>query len=277
MKPLPMRKILTWLCVIAITGLVIVGVVIALPVVVGGIAAQPNLLIGTDQVTTGIGTTAMQPTISETATQIDFLSIEQTSYAIFTLTQEAYLTSPPSTRTPGPSPTPPTYTPKPFVSGIFDSQAAPHSQLYAMANWWQGIVNGEEVQVFAGGKRDNPGEPTIEVSQGVLFVITVSLDESNVDYQFYEPPVAETGLLSIKAATDYRLTIQAESGAVLYFDVPTRRFVESLTATVSAPTVTPLPPITPSPTSIPFLPCGGPYPPFCETPTEAYPPPAPSP
>jgi hypothetical protein len=274
MKQMPRSKPLIWLFLITGIGIVILGTVILLPKVLRGVAAQPSFFIGTAQVTTGTEITTLQPTISETPTQIDYFSIEQTSYAMFTLTQEAYLTSPPSTRTPGPSPTPPTYTPKPFVAGISDSQAAPLTQVYTIENWWQDIVNGEKVRVFAGGKRDNPGEPTIEVSKGILFVITVAMDESNVDYQFYEPPISDTGLLSITAVTNYRLTIQAESGAVLYFDVPTRQFVESLTATVSAPTVTPLPPITPSPTNILPCPIGGPYPPpVCAN----FPTPTPSP
>ncbi len=165
------------------------------------------------------------------------------------LTEMYNLTHLPPPFTLGPSPTPVTYTPRQsFETGIFDNQAAPLSPMgYAMWNYWQDIVNGEKVQIFAGARRDNPGL-TSETSQGIVFVAASSLNEINHNYQLFEAPIHDTGILRITTVTGYRLTLEAESGAVLYFDVPTRRFVDSLSATVNAPTVTPLPPVTTTPT-----------------------------
>ena len=195
------------------------------------------------------------------------------------LTRIAYHTFPPPTVTPGPSLTPPpTYTPEPFVTGIYGGgQIARVNPPYGMSNLWAGIVNGEETLVIA-GVRQFPEEAK-ESSQGVVMVEVHSIDQTNRDFAIYDAPIADTGILKITAITDYRLTIQAESGEVLYFDVPTRLFVESLTATVSAPTVTPLPPITPTPTEpeLPFI-CStrDPYPiANCEYERDDYPPPTP--
>jgi hypothetical protein len=127
---------------------------------------------------------------------------------------------------------------------------------YAMSNWWINIVNGEETTVFVGARRDNPGV-TQDASQGVVLVRVYSRDGKNYSLKFYNAPVENTGVLTITAEAGYRLTIQAESGAMLYFDVPTRQFVDSLIATVTVPTVTPFPTVlptflTPRPRPTPF-------------------------
>jgi hypothetical protein len=206
----------------------------------------------------------------------DYFPEKQASEVGQELTRIATQTFQPPWATPGRYTPLPARTPEPFVTGIFGGgQIAPVSPPYGMSNLWAGIVNGEETLVIA-GIRHFPEEAQ-ETSQGVVMVEVHSIDHTNGDFAIYDAPIADTGLLKITVVEGYRLTIQAESGAVLYFDVPTRRFVDSLAATVSAPTVTPLPPVTPTPTEIPFIPCGEPYPPYCDTPTAAYPPPGPLP
>jgi hypothetical protein len=177
-----------------------------------------------------------------------------TSEAIYEQTMQAFrLTITPATTTPG---IPPTPTLAPFIPGIYNSKAAPEpSANHTMTNWWQDLVNGERVQVFAGALQDNTIYPP-GPAQGVVVVNTVAIDVINSTLQEYDAP-SGTGVLTITAVSGSRLTLQSDNGGTLYFDVPTRQFVDSLSTTSAAPTATLLPTIlpdieAPSPTAAPY-------------------------
>lgn len=152
---------------------------------------------------------------------------------------------------------PPTYTLEPFIPGVFDSQAAPVSAMeYTMTNWWQDILNGERTRVFAGARQDK-SSPTYGPAQGVVLVSVSGIDLINWAFTGYDAP-PNTGVLQITGVNGFRLSLQDDKGTVLYFDVPSRQFVDSLSTTSSAPTATLLPTVTPD---IPIpSPTGAPYP-----------------
>lgn len=165
---------------------------------------------------------------------------EKQTYEVAVLrTQQALML----TITPEPPPTgrPPTNTPSPFIPGIYDTSIAPFGvpQAYAMANRWQDIVNGERTIAYAGARKDTSGATPI-ITQGLIVVAVYSTDLINRSIMEYEAP-GETGILRITSVDGYRLTLSTQIGATLYFDVPTRQFVDSLTATITAPTTTPMP------------------------------------
>jgi len=101
-------------------------------------------------------------------------------------------------------------------------------------NQWYDIPAG--VRVLAGG---------INADQGVIGVIPDNLD-------FLTPEIYLTprisGPVQIIDAQGQRLVLQARNGDLFYFDIPTRQYAASLTVTIVAPTVTPLPTFTPQPT-----------------------------
>jgi hypothetical protein len=151
--------------------------------------------------------------------------------------------------TPPPTGRPPTLTPAPFLPGIYETSLASFGvpQAYAMTTRWQDIVNGERTVVYAGARKDTSGALPV-IKQGLIAVAVYSSDLSNWSLTEIEAP-GETGILTIQAVSnEYRLTLTAQDGTPLYFDVPTRRFVASLTEAKIGPTVTRLPPIMPTAT-----------------------------
>lgn len=117
---------------------------------------------------------------------------------------------------------PPTVTP---IMGIRDTDLV--FAQYRYENVWSNYVNSDWVVVLAGAYSDN-------LAQGI---IAVGWNE-----EIYETPI-QAGSVHIVAENNYRLTLESTDGTFFYFDIPGRRFVESLTEIV--PTITP---ITPSPT-----------------------------
>ena len=156
---------------------------------------------------------------------------------------------PPSTQQGTLPPGPPTPTPAPFIPGIFDTDAAPVPRSgYTMTKyWWQDIVNGEEVAVFAGARQYNVIYPP-GPAQGIVFVRTIGRDLRNYSLQDYDAPTG-TGILTITAVSGQRLVLQTDRRGTLYFDIPSRQFVNGLNVTSHAPTATPLPTITTTPTT----------------------------
>jgi hypothetical protein len=106
---------------------------------------------------------------------------------------------------------------------------------------------------------------TLPITQGIVAIEVYSTDLSHYLVTEYKAP-GETGILRIIEVTGYRLTLVGQNGETLYFDVPTRQFVEGLEVTLTAPTATHLPPVTPTPTW--SLPTG--YPPIY-LPLSSYP------
>lgn len=203
------------------------------------------------------------PIIGETATPYggdiftDLPPEKQTAEVSLLMTRQALIdTITPELPTPG---VPPTLTPAPIVTGIFPDSTGPRIPDFFAINHWQNIVNGERVLVYAGARVDMALATPI-TNKGLLLVIVDAIDYSNRSIVEYETE-GELGPLMITVADGYRLTITNENGVMLYFDVPTRQFVDSLTATVTAPTVTPLPLATPT---VQPLPSG--YPQFTVSP-----------
>lgn len=179
-------------------------------------------------------------------------AVMETHFALITMT----------TVTPPPTCCPPTNTPEPFITGIFEAHVAPRP----FANLWKGIVNEQQVRVYAGGLEGTYSN-TPNLTKGVLEVHVTSPGLDNFETVKYETSEL-TGWLEIIAEDHYVLTLVGQNGQTLYFDVLTMRFVEGLTVTVTAPTITPLPTITPTavpPTPYPFpegyTPPPGQYPP----------------
>jgi len=153
------------------------------------------------------------------------------------------------TITPNPPPTgrPPTNTPAPFLTGIFEISNGPFGDphAYPMSAVWAEVVNGERTLIYIGGfgYSGYMYAPTSAVVQGVVVVEVSSEDLSNSSWVQYMAPGA-TGVLRVVSTDGYRLKLIDKRGELFYFDVLTRQFVNSLNATVTASTITPLPPIT---------------------------------
>jgi hypothetical protein len=138
--------------------------------------------------------------------------------AIFRITVEYRFTHAPPTQTP--------------VMGIQDVDGPIVFPQYRFENAWSDFINGEWVGVLAGAYSDN-------LSQGIVVF--------GWNEELYETPV-QAGSVHIVTEDNYRLTLESTDGTIFYFDIPGRRFVESLTEVV--PTITP---ITPNPTSTPTI------------------------
>lgn len=230
-----------WLYLIAIVALGMAGM--AVVQALNSMPATSPAAVPSNSVTVPLSATTPAPYST------DRLAQKQTAEAAVAQTSQADISTAPPHCITGTPPTfvpPPTYTPEPFVAGIFNSQGFQQGGL-VMSNWWTDIVDGEKVRVYVGAREDNPGV-TEAASQGIVLVSTTSADETNWDFFTYEAPYTNTGVLIITAANGYRLTLRAQWGAVLYFDVPTRQFVSSLSVTSSAPTATRLPNIPPTAT-----------------------------
>jgi hypothetical protein len=146
------------------------------------------------------------------------------------------------TVSPPPTGDPPTYTPAPFQAGLFEISLLPfgNPQLYAISTGWAGIINGERTYVYAGARKDLSGISPV-ITNGLVIVRVYSSDLSNVNVTEYDVPTQ--GILTIIMETNARLRLTSANGDALYFDIPSRQFVDNLTATITAPTITPLPPI----------------------------------
>jgi hypothetical protein len=111
---------------------------------------------------------------------------------------------------------------------ISDSTGVPGWPI-APANYWIQLETG--VQVYAG--------VTAVAEQGAVAVLAPLTDPARPE--LYLTP-RRAGMVQVVGAQGERLVLRSLDGqATFYFDLPTRQFVVSLSATVSAPTVTPLP------------------------------------
>lgn len=114
------------------------------------------------------------------------------------------------------------------IAGIHDFNGPVVYPQYVYENQWANYINNHWVAVFAGAYSDN-------LAQGIVVFVWNS--------ELYETPLP-AGSVHIVAEDNYRLTLLSTDGTIFYFDIPARRFVDSLTEVV--PTATP---ITPSPTA----------------------------
>ena len=196
-------------------------------------------------VPSSIGMALSTATISQTeVTPTSFQHWRETAEAAVMQTRFALIAM--TTVTPPPTCCPPTLTPVPFATGIFEAHVNPQP----FANVWQGVVNEQQISVYAGGiagtYSNNPN-----LTKGVLKVQVFSHDLSNYESVWYEASEL-TGWLQVTSEDQYILTLVGQNGQTLFFDVLTMQFVDGLTVTVTAPTITPLPEgNTPSPGQYP--------------------------
>jgi hypothetical protein len=247
-----------------------VGMIVGLVALIALVLVLSTVIKFATPAASGMTNTAIITTVI-TSTSTDF---EEWGEAVETGVMQTYLALI-KTITPSPPPTgqPPTRTPAPFRIGIFEISYGPFGDphAYPMSNVWKEIVNGERTLVYVGGYGDMYAATPVVV-QGIVVVQVFSSDLTNRTLVEYRAPVT-TGILRIVAAIGYRLTLAGQNDETLYFDVLTRQFVDGLNVTVTAPTITSLPPITPTAVSPTFAwsteyPAPGTYPP------QIYPPPS---
>ena len=95
------------------------------------------------------------------------------------------------------------------------------------------MLNGNRVQVYAGGIKDNPSVSQ-DTSQGVLIVL-ISAPGEDYRPETYRTPT-KAGPLCILEAQGGRLKLALPDTTATFFDVPARQFVASFTAPVLAAT-----------------------------------------
>jgi hypothetical protein len=121
------------------------------------------------------------------------------------------------------------------ITGIVDATGPVIVEEHVYENGWQNWITDQWTVVGAGAYRDNP----------VQGIVAFGMFAEEV----YETPL-QAGSVHIIDEQNYRLTLLSTDGTTFYFDIPGRRFVESLTEVV--PTITPtLPSPTPTPTITP--------------------------
>lgn len=175
-----------------------------------------------------ISPTEVAPTSFQLWRETSEAAVMQTRLALIAMT----------TVTPPPTCCPPTLTQLPFATGIFEAHINPQP----FANGWQGVVNEQQIRVFAGGVAGTYSN-TPNLTKGFLKVQVFSHDLSNYESVWYETSEL-TGWLQVTSEDQYILTLVGQNGQTLYFDVRTMLFVDVLPVTVTAPTITPLPSIT---------------------------------
>ncbi len=114
---------------------------------------------------------------------------------------------------------------------------------YLIENQWWETVGGQCIHVFAGARRGDGANDLPKPWQGMVFVLLSALDGTRLPGGgTYETP-SKVGSVKIVAAQGQRLVLKADDGTTFYFDLPTRQFVPSLTATVTPvkPTLPPYP------------------------------------
>lgn len=147
-------------------------------------------------------------------------------------------TLPPTGAKEGP-PTP-IATEAPWPLGVVEDGESPFSASFVFTNRWQGVVDNQRMIAYAGYAKSDP-------LQGIILLWEGAFDPSNsVDTVYFSP--AKDGALQIVAEDNLRLTLKTANDQLLYFDIPSRQFVDSLTAT-PPPTITKLP--SPPPTELP--------------------------
>lgn len=118
------------------------------------------------------------------------------------------------------------WTPQSVKTGIFEGQPGAFFRKYdaKIENHWRGVVNGQDVIVFAGAWANHP-------DQG--FIAVLGNARSNRPLMGNFPSPTRSGALRIVDFKGSRLVIQqANSDELLYFDVPTLMYVSSLDAVV---------------------------------------------
>ncbi len=173
-------------------------------------------------------TTPKYPTTYPIGKQTLEANVEQTQAAV---------TLVPPVETPHFNPPPPgsqPLTPWDWGTGILHEGDAPFSAMeFLINNQWYGMLDGNRVQVYAGGIKDNPGVSQ-DASQGVL-IIVISTPGQDYPPEIHKTPT-KAGPLSVLEAQGARLKLAVPNATEMYFDIPARQFVASFTAPVIAAT-----------------------------------------
>lgn len=120
-------------------------------------------------------------------------------------------------------------------TGIIENPSVPFSSMdFKITNAWQELVNGNYILIFAGSLAYDP-------DQGVLLLESELPGDSG---EYLTP--RKNGTIRIVKVKGLRLVLETLTNDIFYFDVPARRFVNSLDEI--AATATPLPAISATPT-----------------------------
>lgn len=119
-----------------------------------------------------------------------------------------------------PKPLTATSRPEPeWQRGIVDTGQAPFpAREYRFENQWQDVVGGKHTNVWAGAAGDDP-------QQGVVVVLTTSLDLTQAGSPEVFPTPSRTGALRITDAHGTVLTLVSSAGATFTFHVESRQLV----------------------------------------------------
>lgn len=110
---------------------------------------------------------------------------------------------------------------EPWPTGIFEEGQAPFpAAAVTVNNQWQGVVNGQYVQVYAGALPDAP-------AQGVVIVAVTTVDLQPVSTQWIAAP-ANSGTLRLVAERNLQLTLESTRGLSFVFDVPSRKLLKAV-------------------------------------------------
>jgi hypothetical protein len=154
----------------------------------------------------------------------------------------------------------PSDTQVPFPTGTFEGEMAKFTaeKLFLVGlNAWRGYQDGFSVGVYAGSLPEDS-------EQGAIVVV------SRQPNRLFEEKVltpTKHGGVRVVAEQNNRLILQAVDGEIFYFDVPARRFVDSLTEVVPTATLISMNTST-LPAQISPLLTYNPYPFLTELPTE---------
>ena len=217
------KSILSTITFLAFLAIIFIILVVSIPSLRG---SAPSSLTSTQGSTPGM-TSSINPGPDLTQTWVAIPTFK----AYLGETSAAY-TAPPEVNTPVYLPT-----------GIYNDQRVKISAslLFIDAqNAWYGIGDGYSFALYAGALQSDP-------DQGVLILDMVSSEGGG--YSQYVTSSKHGALRIVSDTQNNRFTLIAADGTLFYFDLPTRQFVNSLTEI--APTVTPSPLPTLSPTSSP--------------------------
>ena len=155
-------------------GVVLLSCIVALLIAAcepAAVATQP----GPTELTATAPIETLEPSVTPfLADRVTSMSPPQQTFEVaFVLTNQALQRT--ITPSPPPSGPPPSYTPEPFVSGIFSDTYGPLVPSFIPSSHWQGIVNGERTTVYAGAlKNDSVDNPISD--QGLVYVVVYSAD-----------------------------------------------------------------------------------------------------
>jgi hypothetical protein len=113
---------------------------------------------------------------------------------------------------------------------------------FGVSNGWSEVSGGGTVMttVFGGAEWASEAEAGSVIGQQGLVAVEVwqmapdRLSDTMIYQKIFDTPTA-SGEVTVTGAQGQRLILQSTDGTTFYFDVPTRQFVPSLAATVTAP------------------------------------------